>query len=159
MKGGAMKRPSYPTVASTLALVVALSGGAYAFSVPNNSVGTPQLKDGAVTNPKLDSSAVTGPKVKNKSIAALDLGKSAKKVFGLDRNQSPDVSMTPNEATTVTVDCDAGKVAVGGGFYRSAADVEIFWSYATDDNTWSVSGHPGASTGRNMVAHVICVNG
>jgi len=42
---------SYADVASTLALVVALSGGAYAVTqLPDRSVGTAQLKNGAVTS-------------------------------------------------------------------------------------------------------------
>jgi hypothetical protein len=57
-------RISYPHVASTLALVVALgTGGAYAASLPKHSVGAPQLK----------KNAVTSKAVKNGSIALKDL--------------------------------------------------------------------------------------
>lgn len=42
-------RLNYASVAATLALVVALSGGAYALKIPKHSVGTKQLKKGAVT--------------------------------------------------------------------------------------------------------------
>ena len=56
-------KPTYANVTSTLALVVALSGGAYAAtSIPNQSVGTAQLKP----------DAVTGGKVKNGSLRAND---------------------------------------------------------------------------------------
>jgi hypothetical protein len=56
-------KPTYANVTSTLALVVALSGGAYAAtSIPNHSVGTAQLKP----------DAVTGGKVKNGSLRAND---------------------------------------------------------------------------------------
>ena len=59
-----MKHLSYANVASTLALVVALSGSAYAVTqLPAKSVGTPQLKDGAVTSKK----------VKNGGLRAEDL--------------------------------------------------------------------------------------
>ena len=204
-----MARPSYPAVASTLALVVSLSGGAYAFSLPDNSVGTRHLKagavktskiangavtnpkiaddaittskiaNGAVTNPKiaddaittskiangevtnieLANDAVTSSKIEDFSVTDVHLDSSAKRVYNLNRKRSADISMAPNQATTVSVDCDPGQVAVGGGFYRSHTDVEIFWSYAQDANTWTVSGHPGAATGRNLLAHVVCVAG
>jgi hypothetical protein len=57
------------TVIEFLALLVALGGTSYAvIRVPANSVGTRQLKKGAVTPPKLSASTVarlkgaTGPK-------------------------------------------------------------------------------------------------
>ena len=58
-----IRRPSLPTVLSILALVIALSGGAYALTIPRNSVGTAQLK----------ADAVTSPKVKNRTLTALDV--------------------------------------------------------------------------------------
>jgi hypothetical protein len=62
-------RLSYANVMATIAVFLALGGGAYAVSsLPKNSVGTKQLKDGAVTNPKLAKRAVTGAKVANKSL-------------------------------------------------------------------------------------------
>jgi hypothetical protein len=47
-------RLTYANVTSTLALFVALAGGAYAaYELPRNSVGTPQLKEAAVTSAKV----------------------------------------------------------------------------------------------------------
>jgi|GEM_PF-1537431 len=60
-------------VVALIALFVALGGGAYAaISLPQNSVGTPQLKDGAVTALKLHNNAVTSIKVKEHSLLAKD---------------------------------------------------------------------------------------
>src|SRR5215210_4732121 len=65
-------RPTYANVTSTLALILATSGGAYAVTaLPKDSVGTPQLQTGAVTQPKLAADAVTSGKVKD---GALKLG-------------------------------------------------------------------------------------
>ena len=53
---------TFANVVSFLALFVALSGGAYALTLPRNSVGTKQLKKGAVT----------AAKVKDRSLLAKD---------------------------------------------------------------------------------------
>ena len=62
-------------VVGYVALFVALSGSAYAAAttLPANSVGTRQLRSGAVTNAKLASGAVTGSKVANNSLTAADV--------------------------------------------------------------------------------------
>jgi hypothetical protein len=67
------RRPSPAMVVALIALFVALSSGAYAaISVPHNSVGTPQLKNGAVTGAVLHSNAVTSSKVKDGSLLGTD---------------------------------------------------------------------------------------
>jgi hypothetical protein len=57
------RRPSPALVVAFVALLVALGGTAYAFTVPNNSVGTKQLKNGAVTTKKIKNGAVTASKI------------------------------------------------------------------------------------------------
>jgi hypothetical protein len=57
-------RLTYANVMSSIAVFVALGGGAYALSVPRNSVGTRQIKRSAVTSAKIRRSAVTGAKIK-----------------------------------------------------------------------------------------------
>jgi hypothetical protein len=60
-------------VVALIALFVALGSGAYAaVSMPANSVGSKQLKNGAVTESKLGNSAVTSAKVKDGSLLAKD---------------------------------------------------------------------------------------
>ena len=68
------KHLSYANVAATLALLLAISGVAYAAALPRNSVGTRALKDQAVTTPKLDQGAVTEKKVKNFGLRLRDMG-------------------------------------------------------------------------------------
>lgn len=62
---------TYANVMATVAVFLALGGGAYAATkLPKNSVGTKQLKDGAVTEPKIRDGAVTGPKIANGAITS-----------------------------------------------------------------------------------------
>jgi hypothetical protein len=55
-----------------LALGLALTGTAYAATLPKDSVGTRQLKSGAVSAKKIKRNAVSSPKVKNRSLLAKD---------------------------------------------------------------------------------------
>jgi hypothetical protein len=63
-------RLTYANVVSTLCLFILLGGTAWA--VAANSVGTAQLKNGAVTNPKIAANAVGTGKVADHSLFAQD---------------------------------------------------------------------------------------
>jgi hypothetical protein len=64
-----MRRPSFPTVISLIALFVALGGTSYAvIKLPAKSVGTRELK----------SNAVTSAKIRPRSVARSDLSPSAR---------------------------------------------------------------------------------
>lgn len=63
---------SFANVASLSALVFAMAGTSYAVTVANNSVGSPQIKRGAVANSDLRANAVTSAKVRNGSLRAVD---------------------------------------------------------------------------------------
>jgi hypothetical protein len=71
--GRRMSRPSPPTIIALLALFISLGGTTYAaVNLPANSVGTRQLKNGAVSGEKLRNDAVSSSKVKNGSLLAKD---------------------------------------------------------------------------------------
>jgi hypothetical protein len=55
-----------------LALGLALTGTAYAATLPKDSVGTRQLKNGAVSAKEIKRNAVSSSKVKNRSLLAKD---------------------------------------------------------------------------------------
>jgi hypothetical protein len=64
---------TYANVVSTLCLFILLGGGAYAaVKLPKNSVGTKQLKKGAVKADDLGENAVSSPKVANGSLLKED---------------------------------------------------------------------------------------
>lgn len=68
-----LRRPRHGTVVAYVALFAALGGTSYAAAtLPRNSVGSSQLRAGAVTNRDIANSAVTGAKVRNGSLTAAD---------------------------------------------------------------------------------------
>jgi hypothetical protein len=64
MRKSLMRRPSPAMAVALVALLVALGGTAYAgITIPNNSVGTKQLKNRAVTTKKIKNGTVTASKI------------------------------------------------------------------------------------------------
>jgi hypothetical protein len=64
-------RPAVGLVVSIIALIVALGGTSYAaFTLPNNSVGTKQLKKSAVTGNKIAKNAIGGVKIANNAVTS-----------------------------------------------------------------------------------------
>jgi len=68
---------NYSNVIATIALFVALGGAAVAAGLPKNSVGTKQIKRGAVTAAKLKRGAVISGKIAPKAVTAGKLGANA----------------------------------------------------------------------------------
>jgi hypothetical protein len=127
-------RPRYANVTSTLALFVALSGGAYAAaSLPARSVGPAQLKKDAVVRAKIKSNAVNGSKVAGNSLSGADIDEStlakvpaaaladgaghANSAAALDKitYKSATGSAPAGSVGSATAGCDAGQHVVGGG--------------------------------------------
>src|SRR4051812_32074139 len=78
MRPGLRPRPTYANVTATLALFVALGGGAYAATaIPANSIGSQQLRKSAVVGSKIKSNAVTGSKVRASSLTGADIKESS----------------------------------------------------------------------------------
>lgn len=110
-------------VVGYLALLVALSGTAYAASLPSNSVGTRQLRDGAVTRAKLASGALPrvgprGPRGVQGATGAIGLTGAPGKPGGLDPAKVTirHVSGVGSNGPGVEAFCNSGEVVVGGGF-------------------------------------------
>ena len=84
-----VRRPRYADIASTLALVIAMGGTAYATAtvgtsdikngavtrtkVHDGAIVSAKLRTGAVTRAKVAADAVAGPKVANESLTLADL--------------------------------------------------------------------------------------
>jgi hypothetical protein len=119
-------------VVAAIALVVALGGTSYAVSrVPARSVGSIQLKKGAVTRAKIANNAIDSSKVAFSSLTGADIKeRTLKKVgsavnadrataaVGIDKAvyKSATGNAGPNNGVGgATVNCDAGQHALGGG--------------------------------------------
>ena len=78
MLGRKLRLPSPALAISLLALFVALGGTGYAaLKLPKNSVGSKQLRKGAVKSSDIGANAVTGAKVKRGSLSASDFKSSS----------------------------------------------------------------------------------
>jgi hypothetical protein len=72
-------RPRYADVAATLALVLAMSGAAYAVATTAapNSVNTAAIQNGAVTTPKIATEAVSNGKIAPGAVTHAKIGANA----------------------------------------------------------------------------------
>jgi hypothetical protein len=73
-------RPSPALVVASVALLLTLTGTGIAAvdaAVPNNSVGTTQLKDNAVTSAKIASNAVTSAKIASNAVTSAKIASNA----------------------------------------------------------------------------------
>jgi hypothetical protein len=98
-----LRRPSPGLVVSIIALVVALGGTAYAGSlIPNNSVGTTQLRNGAVTTKKIKNAAVTTSKITNRAVTASKINVSGLTVPNALHANNADNATNATNATHAT---------------------------------------------------------
>lgn len=125
----------YANVTATLALVIALGGTSWAaVNLPARSVGSKQLKNGAVTNSKLRPNAVTSGKVKNGSLRAQDF-KAGQLPAGppgpagatnVVRRTAASPAAAAGGISAITVPCAAGERALTGGVQSDRDPLNIF---------------------------------
>ena len=172
MRRISFRRPSPALVLAAIALGVALSGTSYAtvLNVPRNSVGTPQLRNSAVTARKLAPNAVTSATVRNRSLLRADF--AAGPASGrADRPQGPagpagpagaagapgmsqvervEFTSTSNSTSTKTAQmaCPTGKRLIGGGarLNGTATSTAIQASFPDNDNIYRASAREVVAT-------------
>jgi hypothetical protein len=142
VKSRLARRPSPALIISMLALFIALGGTTYALSIPRNSVGSSQIRTGAVRvkeihsnaviSTKLHGSSVQSPKILDGTIQPQDLGngivrasklgplfiRTAERTFGAPQagnNGKP-------TSRPLEVRCAPGEIAIGGGLDDNAGD-------------------------------------
>jgi hypothetical protein len=132
-----LRKPSPALMISLIALFVALGGTTYAAtSLPSNSVGTPQLKNGAVTKKKIARKTIkalrgnTGPQGPQ-GPQGLQGSKGDKGAQGLPGangatnvviRPGPQAFELPNQHFVSGAFCHTGEVATGGGYIFPTAD-------------------------------------
>lgn len=72
----ARRHLTYANVAASLAVVLALSGTAYAAGLPKNSVGSKQIKNNSVSTKDLKNGSATGADVKAGSLTGVQVDES-----------------------------------------------------------------------------------
>lgn len=94
-----MPRPSatFANVTSMLALLVAVSGGAYAA----NTVRSTDIKNGQVKTVDLAKNAVTGPKVKNGSLTRADIGGALTRAYVTRDTSAAFTNLATSTSTTL----------------------------------------------------------
>ena len=157
---------SYSNVTATLALFVALSGGAYAATaLPKNSVGAAQLKKNAVERSKLKKNAVNGSKVAANTLTGANIKESSlgavPSAAALETVTYKTAAGTaPSRAFAgATATCNAGQKAVGGGArVDDPNNAFIIDSYPDAANTAWTSRVANAAGGPvNFTAFAVCV--
>jgi hypothetical protein len=80
MPAGLLRRLTYSNVLATIAIFIALGGTSYAvLELPRNSVGSRQIKRGAVRASDIRANAVRSHQVKARSLRASDLSRTARR--------------------------------------------------------------------------------
>jgi hypothetical protein len=105
------RRPTYANVTATLALVLALAGGAYAIKFPRNSVKSKQIAPKAVKTGDIANAAVTSPKLADGAVLGPKLADSA--VLGPKLADGAVNSAKVLDGVLLAQDITAGQIAVG----------------------------------------------
>jgi hypothetical protein len=135
-------RLTYANAVSSIALFVALGGGAYAVTVPRNSVGQDELKPGSVT----------AAKVRNHSLTASDFRRNQLPVLGGAR--TADLNPPPRPGTVVKTMSVRLKTNGRAFVLGTVRDVFLSCGAIACRGQWGVyvDNHPVPSTGMVLQA-------
>ena len=177
-----LRRPSPALVVACTALALVLGGTAFAsaLAVPRNSVGTAQLRNGAVTTKKLASSAVTSAQVRNGSLLRVDFRPGQLPAgpvgpqgppgpagsAGISGLQRVDVTTSSSSANSksLLVTCPSPKKAIGGGarvLGTGASRVSIVANFPDSSGTqWDATANEVVATSQawQLQAYAVCAN-
>jgi hypothetical protein len=172
MRPGLRPRPTYANVTATLALFVALGGGAYAATaLPTNSVGSKQLKKNAVVTSKIKNNSVSGVKLRDNSLAGADINEStlakvpsataadtaahATAAAALDQatyKTAAGTAAASSAANVATATCDSGQHVIGGGVKLSNPGIGLINDSYPDTSNTAWTAHVGNATSGSNAA-------
>lgn len=162
-----LRRPSPALVVSCLALGLALGGTGYAtvLNVPKNSVGTAQLKTGAVTTKKVKDRTLLRTDFKPGQLPAGPVGPQGPVgppgISGLQRFDVVSASNSSSSKTAIA-SCPSGKRPVGGGarvIGNGANAVSIIENFPDSDNVhWNAKASEVVATAQTwqLQAYALC---
>jgi hypothetical protein len=166
MRPGHRPRATYANVTATLALFVALGGGAYAATaLPANSVGSTQLKKNAVTTAKIKNNAVTGNDINEASLGRVTFATAATSATALDKvtyKAATGTAPAGSAANAATATCDSGQHVLAGGVKLGTPGIGLINDSYPDSSNTAWTAHVGnASNGSsaaslNFTVYAIC---
>jgi hypothetical protein len=152
-------------IVACIALTVALGGTSYAaIKLPAASVGTKQLKKGAVTGVKVKRNTITGTQIVESTLSKVpsalnaDSADSADSadISRLDYRQSAASAIPTSGHVRVAASCDAGTFALGGGAKVSNPDIALVLdSNPVGKTAWEATAF-ASMTGTTLTVFVIC---
>jgi uncharacterized iron-regulated membrane protein len=172
MRPGLRPRATYANVTATLALFVALGGGAYAANaLPPNSVGFKQIKKDAVVTAKIKNNAIKGSKVLDNSLTGADINEAslakvpsaaladsasraaaAAAVDKVTYKTATGSAAASSAANAATATCDSGQHVVGGGVKLDSAGIGVVNDSYPDSSGTAWTAHVGNGSSGNSAA-------
>jgi hypothetical protein len=172
MRPGLRPRPTYANVTATLALFVALGGGAYAATALHaNSIGSKQLRNNTIVTAKIKNNAVTGSKVLDGSLTGADINAStlgkvpsataadnathAAATAALDQviyKTAAGTAAASSAANAATATCDSGQHVIGGGVKLSNPTIGVINDSYPDANYTAWTAHVGNGSNGSSAA-------
>jgi hypothetical protein len=119
--GSLRRKLTYANVMATIAVFIALGGASYAATqIPKNSVGTKQLKNGAVTGAKVKVGSLPVSSFKEGQLPLGAVGPIGPKGEPGDTHvltYEGEITVVPGDLSeSRAVACPSGETATGGGF-------------------------------------------
>jgi len=145
MRNTLKRHLNYANLMASIAVFLALGGGAYAMTIPTGSVGAKQLKKNAVAAAKIKTGAVSGAKVKDDSLTGADVVESSLgTVPAANSANSAKTAESANTANSANSASTAGSAAIA----NSVANGSVGGNGLKEITTVSSAGvsiAPGAS--------------
>jgi hypothetical protein len=151
------RRPSAAMIVAMTALFVALGGTGYAaFSLPQNSVGTKQLKRGAVTSAKIKNGAVTAAKLNVTGVTvpsalhanrADTAGSATNATNATNASHATNATNATNASHATTAD-----IATSADTAAAASSLTTLPSGTSESGTYDIQG--GTTTGQYVAVAI-----